>query len=643
MAETVTNLKVRFGADTKQFKQDLDQAKVATEKFSSSAKSAFSDFAKVFGVNIDGISSGLSSAKNSLSLFSLGLKSSAAGASVFSAAMKIVKLALISTGLGAIVVVLGSLIAYFTRFSEGSKVVKVAMAGIGAVINVIMDRVATFGKAMFQIFTGDFSGAAKSLEATFTGITEEISKEFDLARKLKAEILSLSKASKVFEAEREAGQTKILELREKTKNIDLAPSERLKAVKEANEIEAKLAEKSLDLAEKEQAAALNQIDAKTGKLALDQKGLELIEKIKNGTISASDAQKEFNTMAISSADLSGQFSSLIEKIVNREKEQQSIIQTRLRLQKAENTLRKEILSQEIEGIKAVAELKEQQAKDEKKSLVDRTNLMLESSLLQQKALRLEFDSNNISKEKFIAELDKLAIETEGKIKDIREKLNPKMEVLAKVQLEFKTNKKGNLEIDQHLKAPEVIPLQIDKLQTSAAKIKTTFGDLKTEVMDFTQVFNDSMNSAAVGFGESIGNMLAGTGGLKDLGVIVGQTLGDMAIQVGKIAIGTGIAALGIKKALQTLNPAVAIAGGIALIALGSWVKSSLSSAMSGGSSGSFSAASSGGGDTGTGSLSSPSNLRSAPLTINIVGTLRAQGKELVAVIDKANQRTAITT
>ena len=45
------------------------------------------------------------------------------------------------------------------------------------------------------------------------------------------------------------------------------------------------------------------------------------------------------------------------------------------------------------------------------------------------------------------------------------------------------------------------------------------------------------------------------------------------MQLGKMAIQTGIAIFGIKKALQSLNPAVAIAGGIALVALAKMVSS----------------------------------------------------------------------
>lgn len=49
-------------------------------------------------------------------------------------------------------------------------------------------------------------------------------------------------------------------------------------------------------------------------------------------------------------------------------------------------------------------------------------------------------------------------------------------------------------------------------------------------------------------------------------------LADVLIDMGKLAIATGAAVLGIKKALESLNPYVAIAAGVALVALGSFVK-----------------------------------------------------------------------
>jgi hypothetical protein len=62
-------------------------------------------------------------------------------------------------------------------------------------------------------------------------------------------------------------------------------------------------------------------------------------------------------------------------------------------------------------------------------------------------------------------------------------------------------------------------------------------------------------------------------------------LADGLIQIGQLAIATGFAIEGIKKALESLNPVVAIAAGIALVALGTYVKGRLSESsksMSGG-------------------------------------------------------------
>jgi hypothetical protein len=55
-----------------------------------------------------------------------------------------------------------------------------------------------------------------------------------------------------------------------------------------------------------------------------------------------------------------------------------------------------------------------------------------------------------------------------------------------------------------------------------------------------------------------------------------SALADLAIQVGKIAVATGIAVTGIAAALETLFGPLAVIPGLALIALGSFVKSKLS-------------------------------------------------------------------
>ena len=95
-------------------------------------------------------------------------------------------------------------------------------------------------------------------------------------------------------------------------------------------------------------------------------------------------------------------------------------------------------------------------------------------------------------------------------------------------------------------------------------------------LNLKEVFEQTAESMAISAGMIAGAMMAGTASARDMGNMVLDTLAGLAIEVGQMALATGIAIEGIKKALQTLNPVAAITAGIALVALGSFVRSSLS-------------------------------------------------------------------
>ena len=67
-------------------------------------------------------------------------------------AMNVFKLALIATGIGAFVVVVGSLVAYFKSTEEGAMKLKVIMAALGSVTANITSKMADFGKIIFDAF-----------------------------------------------------------------------------------------------------------------------------------------------------------------------------------------------------------------------------------------------------------------------------------------------------------------------------------------------------------------------------------------------------------------------------------------------------------------------------------------------------------
>jgi hypothetical protein len=109
----------------------------------------------------------------------------------------------------------------------------------------------------------------------------------------------------------------------------------------------------------------------------------------------------------------------------------------------------------------------------------------------------------------------------------------------------------------------------------------------------TEIINNSIADTFAGIGNAIGSALA-TGGnvLNSIGKVLLSSLGGILTNMGQMAIEIGIGLLAIKSALKSLNPYVAIAAGVALIALGSFFSSkSASIGSSRGSSGSASSSS----------------------------------------------------
>lgn len=115
-------------------------------------------------------------------------------------------------------------------------------------------------------------------------------------------------------------------------------------------------------------------------------------------------------------------------------------------------------------------------------------------------------------------------------------------------------------------------------------IEETQSNLVTRSVELFNEFNEGISNIingaaenfAIGFGELLAGFATGTASVQTIAQLFLGTIADMAIQLGKLAISIGIAVTGIKAALQSLNPAVAIAAGIALVALGSLVKSAVS-------------------------------------------------------------------
>lgn len=168
----------------------------------------------------------------------------------------------------------------------------------------------------------------------------------------------------------------------------------------------------------------------------------------------------------------------------------------------------------------------------------------------------------------------------------------------------------------------------------------------TAAIDLSQELESIMTSSFENIGMSIGNLVGdlATGGdaWSNFANTAISAFGDMAIAVGKMAISTGAATLGIKAALESLNGYAAIAAGVALVALGAAVKIGLSNIASG-NYGSAGAVATSTGSYGGSSSSLGTGFETRDITVNVKGTLRGEGNQLLAVIENENTRRNHTT
>lgn len=67
--------------------------------------------------------------------------------------MKTLRGAMISTGIGALVVIIGSLIAFFTKTKKGAELLEVATAVLGAVFGKLTDTLSAIGGLLVDLFT----------------------------------------------------------------------------------------------------------------------------------------------------------------------------------------------------------------------------------------------------------------------------------------------------------------------------------------------------------------------------------------------------------------------------------------------------------------------------------------------------------
>jgi len=433
------------------------------------------------------------------------------------AALKTLRGALIATGLGALVVVIGSLVSYFTETERGAQKLRIAMAAVGAAVGVVKDAMVGLGESFVQFFRGDFEGAVNTLKNSFTGLGDEIVKDTKAATELERAMNRVKVQERELGVERAKTAVTIAEARLAAEDETKSAEERIAKLKEAAALEVDLTARELANQEeklrimKEQ-ADLNESDEATLQAIADQE-----KKV---------AQVQLNSLNLNRR-LKTELNSLEREIETERKQRATEEQKRL----------EEANKKELELLEQLKESRIALIKDEEERKVAEAQLALENKLAQiegDSAAEIELRKNLEA----IADQEIQAIRQEFRDKELEE-------------LESQAKKKKELE-------------------------EKAVADVKKAEADKKKLRQDGLTAAGAVLG-SLGQLIAASGNQSKEAVALQKTLAvaQIAIDTAKaitgaiaqaqsvpypanlVAIATGVAAVvaGIASAVQTLNTA----------------------------------------------------------------------------------------
>ena len=217
--------------DDKQAKKSLENVTKSTQATSDAAANAASEFS-ILGVSLNSVKAGFSKV-----------------IPIAKAMFATIKAGLISTGIGIIVVAVGTLISYFTQTKKGAELLSVAFKAVGAAVSVITDRISAIGSAIVKVFKGDFKGAAEDAKNAVTGLGDEIRKETKAAIELGKAFNALKDRQRELNVETAARRAEVEALKLVAEDMSLAEETRLDAAEKAFKIENDLLDKRVANAE----------------------------------------------------------------------------------------------------------------------------------------------------------------------------------------------------------------------------------------------------------------------------------------------------------------------------------------------------------------------------------------------------------
>ncbi|OJV23090.1 MAG: hypothetical protein BGO30_03875 [Bacteroidetes bacterium 41-46] len=599
------NLKAVFGADTSEVKKGAKEAQAAINEFEQKASSSVDAFAGLFGTSMGSISSAAKVFQGALLTIGKGFQTSAAGSTLFSKALGILKIALISTGIGAIVVALGALVAYFKRSQDGADALSRTLAPFKVLMDNLVDVFAAVGRAMVKAFQDPKQAIA------------------DLWDALKKNIIN--RFTGIVDAFQGLGKV-------------------LKAAFSFDWDGVKAGAKEVGTAMLQITTGLSSEQQKSIAKWLDTTAADIKQRMDASKVLA-DRQAAYEKKRIAfikeEADINERITKFREMAADREQysaeERYGFLEETMRLT-------------QVLGAKRIALAKEAftigQAQDDLaenlNSDTEKTNQLYADMVNYQASLNQEMRGLFKEQKRLTSEVEK---EKEAREKMAALKGKPILPEVDTSSIDKKIN--GAVAGVQG----KVKPISL-KLNVDATGFKKTMIDIAEFNKQLTLAIRGAIEELAFGIGEAIGNLMAGESQWKDFGSMVIGVLANLAITVGKVAISLGTSVIAIETSLTSMQGYIAIAAGIALVALGTWARTSLKNAAGGGASpgvgSQYTLAMSGGGGYKTspgygGSTSMGAAIPIKSTDVKITGELIGRGSTLVAIIDSERRSKNLRT
>jgi len=237
--EVIINIK----ANSNEANKSLEKVKQNTAEIKNEAKDAASEF-NVMGVSLNGVKAAFSKITGVSKLMFGSIKAGIA-----------------STGIGLLVIAIGSLVSHFTNTKKGAEQLEVAMKSIGAAFSVITDRASKLGGAIVKLFKGDVKGALEDAKGAVTGFGDEVRKETKVMSELAKAAIALRDSNRELNVETARRRSEIEALKLIAEDVTKSENERLTAAKAAMAIETDLLAKRV--ANAEEAVRIQQEDLST--------------------------------------------------------------------------------------------------------------------------------------------------------------------------------------------------------------------------------------------------------------------------------------------------------------------------------------------------------------------------------------------